>query len=503
MHKSLYTPPHRLLFLFIIVVAFIHLTLSLYVQKSVLQNTPVSGDESSMVFQGELFAGGEIYHPNSCPQASGIFKRHHVVMTRQKEYSKYPPGMALLFASAMRLGNKSAGAANLLASLLSLLLLTLIVWKTTRSPLATMLVSLLYTFASTTAFHAASWFSHSVPLLGALLLTLLLTLPYKKHYLGGIIGGILLFFRPLDAVLLLAAFGTTSLFFAFKEKKNIREIYKTYLFMALFFALFSLLYLLYHYIYTGNPLLSPYALYRHGNTLHTGEKLGEIQLKNNYFSNGLLALTPLWLESQLLWSTLLLPLALFAPFLWNKSRIKEYNLVLIFSILSILFFIFGYAIHNSPGGDSFGARYYFPALGGWFILVTLVIAHLTELLSKTHKIVVITMLLIILFSWFSYDFHRKTEGIRKKTNLRLYLFKETEKALPKDEKALVLIRLPFSMDPSWYVRQNPFEENRIIYGAFPWNRPDLIAGVQTCFSDRKIYILNYPTTTAVWQKVDF
>jgi hypothetical protein len=67
----------------------LHTVFSLYIQKTVLHNTPVSGDESSMVFQGQLFANGELFHKNSCSQAEGIFKRHHVVLTDKKEYSKY------------------------------------------------------------------------------------------------------------------------------------------------------------------------------------------------------------------------------------------------------------------------------------------------------------------------------------------------------------------------------------------------------------------------------
>lgn len=476
-----------------------HIAFSLYVQKTVLYDTPVSGDESSMVFQGQLFANGELFHENSSPQTEGVFKRHHVVLTNKKEYSKYPPGMALLFAAAIKLHNSDASLVNLFLSLISFLLFALLGWRITKSPLFVFLLSLQYLFATTLHFHAASWFSHNAPLLGALILALILTLPREKHYCSAVVGGILLFFRPFDAILLLGSFGIASLLSTTTDFKSYKS-YKVYGIMIPLFLFFVILFLGYHYIYTGDPLLSPYAIYQYGGTLKTGSKIGEIQLRHGYFSNGLMSLTPLWLHTQLRWSNLFLPLILVAPFLWRKWASKKEKPIILFAGIVILAYIFGYAVHNSSGGDSFGARYYIPSIWAWFLLVAFVVSTLIKSLQRRGKTVVITLFVVVVSGWFIYDFPAKSAGVREKVRERLQLFKDAEKHIQPNEKAVILIQNPITMDGPWYVRSNPFEEKHIVYGGYPWKKPELISTVAEVYPDHTVYILNYVKGKAHWKQ---
>ena len=71
---------------------------SIIVNRYSFKGYPASGDEGSLWFQTELFKEGKLWNRSLDKSVMGLFKRHHVVTTEEREYSKYPPGPALLFA---------------------------------------------------------------------------------------------------------------------------------------------------------------------------------------------------------------------------------------------------------------------------------------------------------------------------------------------------------------------------------------------------------------------
>jgi len=154
----------------------------IFTQNHSLQNLPVSGDEASMYFQAELFSDGKLF--NHLPEEIGkFFKRHHVIINGEKEFTKYPPGFSALLALFMLLN--IGWVTNILVTLLSFLLIYHIVYKVSGYQITAILSSLLYVFATTTIFHAASYFSHPLVQLLLLMTILLLIHSEQREYLPG------------------------------------------------------------------------------------------------------------------------------------------------------------------------------------------------------------------------------------------------------------------------------------------------------------------------------
>ncbi len=480
----------RVLFVIVLSALVLHLLLASYVRLSVLHDEVMSGDESSMLFQARLFAHGHLYRKNRCPSVGGVFKRHHVVLTKQREYSKYPPGIPALAAVAIIFGDTKARLVNLLLSTVALLLLSLIVIRTTRSYVALLVAVTGWVTSTTVHFHAASLFSHNAVLVSVLALMYVLMQKKPSAFAVGAICGVTLFFRPFDALLSVVALFPLLLYLP--ERKG-----KVVVHFGTVFAVFLLLFLGYQYLYTGSPFLSPYAVYRYGHSLKTGSHLGEIGTAGGYISNGLLALTPLWLKTMVSWSSLLLFLSPGALFLLRSERYKKQRLLMLFTVFLMLSYLFGYALHNAPGGDSYGARYYFPLIGPLLISAAFVADYLMLYPRKYVRFAVVVILLVSVVRFY-YDFSYKTVGIERRVSERLKLYRDAAMFVGNFGKSIVLIKNPPVMDAAWYVRDNPFADNTVLFGAYPWDHPELLTAVQACYPNRHIVVVDYEGKKSEW-----
>lgn len=467
---------------------------SIIVNRYSFKGHPASGDEASLWFQTELFKEGKLWNQSLDKSVMGLFKRHHVVTTEEREYSKYPPGPALLFA--MIPGDYNGFIANALLNCIIYTAGILILLELGFLFFMMLIFSSFFIFSAMITFNGASWFSHP----GAAALTaiaLLFLIKGEKngkrswYLLSGTVTGISIFMRPFDAALLLGAVLLYFLMEFLSSFNKFGEIFRKLFFIFLGILPFFILFLIYQKIYTGSFFRSPYSLYVFSADLRTGEKIGEITLTPfHYFKYGLGGLTPLWLKNMMRWTNpLVVPAAIIAVPFFFKFRQKK--TVLRLFVLVPLMFILGYALHNAPGGDSYGPRYYYPAMVCWFILASYPVCFLIKkyLPGETAQAVVIFIIATSTAGMAMHKHFAVADNIKDRFNIFTYC----EKRLP-DEKALIFVNNAKTFDPAFYIRHRPDLSDRIIYIRRPVNSGQL-STVMNLFPDRTVYDYNYHKST--------
>lgn len=460
----------------------------IFVQNNALLGHFVSGDESSMLFQAELFEAGKLYNENIPVSVAGHFKRHHVVMTEHLEFSKYPPGFPLLLAAFKKAGSENL--ANIAVTVLCFLLIYLIIYMISGYQITAVLASLLFIFATTVIFHAASYFSHPMTMLFLLFTVFFFLLAEKSgksyfYILAGIAQGLNFIVRPFDAALIILAF---ILYFLPEIKKEWKVILRKTLLALAGIIPFLVVFLIYQKIYTGSFFKSPYSLYLFSTNLATGQNLGEVTVGlSHYIFKGLGGFSWLWLKAQAHWSNqYLLWIALLLPVIRFKTLKKAERLI----IALPLAYLFGYALHNAAGGDSFGGRYYYPVLWCWFYGAAEVFRFITERYYRYLHFTLYFLFLGLIALYFHKDFQDKTVGIYGGVFKRFSIYSYTEDAVPAGEKAIVLIKRPFAMDPAFFTRHRFDYSDRLIYGRY-YNESQLFEKMKKYFPDRSLYIFDY------------
>jgi len=469
-----------------------------------LKRYPVSGDEISMIFQADVFSRGMLWNRTMANEIAPHFKRHHVITTPEREYSKYPPGMPLLMA----LFKKTVGMewTNSALSLACFLLLFFVTARLSGSRVTALLAALLFVLSTSVIFHAGSYFSHPAVLLAvlALVTTVMAAVTTddrrrrdRLFLLAGAIVGIVLFLRIWDAVIVAAALGlflTRELFLppatdrstglAARSRSFLRDLGL----ITAGAAPLILLFLAYQKIYTGSFFTTPYQLFYYQPQLLTGDRIGEINRSfDAYYEKGLLTLTPNWLKAQAQWTNkYLVWILLLLPFL-KLGRLRRFEWFVVFFPIA---YIAGYAIHNSGGGDSFGARYYYPALWCWFYGATETTQFVARRLWRYIHWVPYAAFLYALCIYWQEDFPGKETGIMRGVNKRFALYEHVERRVPPEEKAIVLIKRPTAMDASFFTRHELDLSDRILYGRY-FVKPRLAEDLKKNFPDRKIYVFNW------------
>lgn len=450
---------------------------------------PASGDEASHWFQSELFKEGKLWNESLDRNIMGLFKRHHVVTTEKKEYSKYPPGPSLFFSIIP--GSSNGFLLNILFNSVTYTAALLILLEFGMSFFTLLLFSSFFVFSAMTVFNGASWFSH--PAAAAFTALALLFLVYgeknlKKrwYFLSGLMIGITIFMRPFDAAMLLASISIYYFFELTGSLNKFRDFVKKLFFIFLGIVPIFILFLFYQKIYTGSFFKSPYSLYVFSSDLRTGEKIGEITMTfSHYFKYGLGGLTPLWLKNMMRWTNpLVVPAAIIAIPFFLKS--PSNRLMRLYVIIPVLFML-GYALHNAPGGDSYGPRYYYPAMICWFSLAAFSLdAFIKKMkIPESIKAIIIFILAISTTGIAIHKHFAVAENIRDRFNIYSY----SEKKLPEG-KSLVFVNSSKIFDPAFYIRHKPDLSDKIIYIRKPSDKASIIQ-LNNLFPDRTFYEYNY------------
>ena len=462
---------------------------SIAVNTFTLKKYQASGDEASLWFQSELFKEGKLWNKSLDKNIMGLFKRHHVVTTEEKEYSKYPPGPSLFFSIIP--GSTNGYIANIIFNSITFAAGILILFEFGFSFFTILLFSSFFVFSAMMIFHGASWFSHPAAAAFTALALLFIVYGEKKtnvlwFLLAGLMIGIDIFMRPFDAALLLVSI---LIYYFFELLPSFKQFFPVFKKLSVLFAgIFPvfIFFLIYQKIYTGSFLKSPYSLYVFSSDLRTGDHIGEITMTfAHYFKYGLGGLTPLWLNNMLEWTNpVVIPAALLAiPFFWKAGKNRLMRLYLIIPVI----FILGYALHNAPGGDSYGPRYYYPAMICWFSLAAFSLNYLMERFLPLLSLR-IAFLLIIAVSTCGFVIY-KHFAVVPNINDRFNLYSYSQKNIV-DEKALVFVNKAKTFDPAFYIRHKPDLSDRIIYIRKPSN-PDSLLILKNLFPDRAIYEYNY------------
>ncbi len=484
-----------------------------FTQEHSLKRYAVSGDETSLLFQAEIFSRGMLWNKPLPIEVAPHFKRHHVATLPDREFSKYPPGFPLLLAAAKL--TTGIEWTNLLVSLAIFLLLYTVSVRFSGARITGILAALFFALTTSTAFHAASYFSHPSVLLLVLLIVLVLATANQGFsrpllIVLGLLTGAILLFRPWDAVLTGAAlvlfFFREALFIPALGKRSLKERLFSFAHTVVVFGMgavpMAVLFLFYQKIYTGDFFTSPYQLYYYGVNLIPSERLNEIHANwRAYFDKGLFTLTPNWLKAQADWTNkYLIWLLLLLPVL-RLGRLRRFEWLVLFLPLT---FILGYAVHDSGGGDSFGSRYYYPALWCWFYgaaEVTRTCALYLGRIRHTRPLFWLpyAAFLAVLFWYWRDDFPGKETGIMRGVNKRFALYGHVEKRVPPFEKAIVLIQTPTAMDRLFFTRHKLDYSDHILYGRY-FDKEHLVSDLKRYFPDRTIYVFDWKKET---KKIEF
>jgi len=464
-------------------------SVSIAVNTFTLRKYPASGDEASLWFQSELFKEGKLWNESLDKNIMGLFKRHHVVTTGEKEYSKYPPGPSLFFSIIP--GDFNGFFANVFFNCVTYIAGLIILFAFGFSFFTLLIFSSLYVFSAMIIFNGASWFSHPGAAAFTALTILFIVYGEKKSsffwfFLSGLMIGIDIFMRPFDAALLLASILIYYFFELISSFDKFTKITKTVFFVFLGILPFFILFLFYQKIYTGSFFKSPYSLYVFSSDLRTGDHIGEVTMTlSHYFKYGLGGLTPLWLKNMMRWTNpVVVPAAILAiPFFWKAEK----NHLLRIYLIIPLVFIMGYALHNAPGGDSYGPRYYYPAMICWFSLAAFSINFIIEK-SGSYELIFSTILCILIITTAGMAIH-KHSAIKANIIDRFSIYSYSVEII-KDSKALVFIKETKTLDSAFFIRNKPDFSDKILYIRKPEDHDSLLL-LNNLFPDRTIYEYNY------------
>ncbi|MFO7734889.1 MAG: hypothetical protein R6W70_01600, partial [bacterium] len=153
-------------------------------------------------------------------------------------------------------------------------------------------------------------------------------------------------------------------------------------------------------------------------------------------------------------------------------------------------FILGYAFHNAPGGDSYGARYYFPVFFAFCAGTAVVITSISICFKKVFGSIAILITAMTSILYFQGDMKIKNLVIHRRVKERFSIFKYVSDKLPPEEKHIVLIKNPPAMDSAFFSRRKHDMSDDILYGLYPENSSEKILQLRTDFPLRNLYLFD-------------
>ncbi len=341
----------------------------------VLQDFPMSEDEYSTVYQAQLFAEGRL----AADVTDEAFALKQLVLDG-KLYSKYEPGWPLLLAPGI-----AAGIPWLINPLLAAVALLTIcsIGRRLFGKRAGAGAAALCLVSPFFLLNSAGYNSHPASLATSLLFVLFYIRTVED---GGIANALAagaalgtgLLVRPFDAFVVSLPFAIYSLWLMIRRRGGMRVgqasslttgkmpvpqpgLIVQMLSMGAVVMVFAAALLAYQWVQTGDAMLSPRTVYQDPALI--GLAAPPVDNPDIDFDLAaiwrlnVLGFTPVWLARLGFW---LVPFttifALFALFV-KKSRWER---LLWCSIASV---IVGYFFHLGSGGDGYGPRYYYAALG--------------------------------------------------------------------------------------------------------------------------------------------
>ncbi|HOW51355.1 MAG TPA: hypothetical protein PLV42_04835 [bacterium] len=487
------------------IVAFLLIAFSaLFIHHAVLKGYAYSGDEASTLYQGQIFAQGDLWKEPLPAELQRSFPRHHVVVQEDREYSKYPPLTALAIAAALAFNHAEwANIAVTMAAFLLLLWCARLLSGGWRVPLLT---AIPFLFATTVIFHAASYFSHPLSMCLILATVIALILNERSRDNGGrrryafIIGllvGLLLLARPYDALLTAAAIVCYHLWdlAAGPDRRALLRRWAArwgeWLALIGGGAIGAFLFLGYQKLYTGSFFLSPYRIYDAG-----GEVMAELTLTaDQLFGRGLSEITVHWLGQQAAWSSAaVMVLAVIYFSVRSRKMRRSERIVLLLPLL----FIVGYAFHPFFGGDSFGARYYYPVIWCWFYAAAALIQYLARRFTQGHGAFLYLLFAVAVTVPFHQQLIDRCNGVSAVVAERFSLNRAIEERIPTHERAVVLLGRTPQYDGPFYVRHDPLLRDRIVYGCYRTGFP-LTDDFQRAFPGRSYYKADFDRSAGVFR----
>ena len=325
------------------------------IAQVVLHDFPFSEDEFSTLYQARLFAGGRL----AADVTDEAFALNQMVLDG-KLYSKYEPGWPLLLAAGVIAGlpwlvNPLIGAATLWA-----------IYALGRRlfgehvALGAAAVCALSPFF---LLNSASYYSHPASLLTPVAFVLFYIRAAEggrrvDALAAGAAIGLGLLVRPFDAFFIALPFALHAFWLAARDRgKRLPQV----LLMAATVALFAAALLAYQRLQTGHPLVSPRTLYRDpasiGRDLPASTRPDVSFDLREIIRLNVLGFTPLWLVRLTFW---LVPLSAFFVLIALVARKARWERLLWCSAACLAA---GYMLHTASGGDGYGPRYYYAALG--------------------------------------------------------------------------------------------------------------------------------------------
>jgi 4-amino-4-deoxy-L-arabinose transferase-like glycosyltransferase len=338
-------------------VLVVNAVLSLYTAVVTLRIFPNASDEYSYLVQAQLFASGNLSVPS--PQKPEFFDFDNIV-NNGRFFSKYPPGWPLLLSVGAALG--APWIVNSLIGAVTLGLLHLTARKH-FSVQAANLVLLMLTCSPFFVFNSASYFSHPSCLLS-------IALAYYFYFnemegpasplqaaLFGASAGLAFLIRPFTMVALTVPLWIHLGIRTWTTRRwpeNVRVALSACGAVLAFLGIF----ILYNYLQTGDPLLQPFTLYDSHDKPRipvTIETLGEWLYR--------FVVLRLW-ELNCDWMPFCLPLL----GLCLARRVLREDAKVRLLLCSVGTLVISFSLYPTDGGNRYGPRYIYEALGAIAIL---------------------------------------------------------------------------------------------------------------------------------------
>ena len=328
---------------------------------AVLRDFPFSEDEYSTLYQAKLFASGRL----AADVTHEAFALNQLVFDGQL-YSKYEPGWPLLLAPGVLLG---------LPWLVNPILGAVAIWAIVAlgrhlyGDRAAIGAAALCVISPFFLLNTASYYSHPASLAAALLFVLFYIRTVEKGgtlyaVAAGAALGMGLLVRSFDAFVVSVPFAFYSLWLMIRQP---RAMLGRLLVMGATVLIFAAALLAYQWAQTGDPLLSPRALYCDPSLLgapQVGADNPDIDFDlARVWRDNVLGFTPRWMMELMYWLMPFSALFMLVALLGKKSRWER----LLWASTGCV--VAGYMFHLGSGGDGYGPRYYYAALG-FFCLFT-------------------------------------------------------------------------------------------------------------------------------------
>ena len=427
----------------------------------VLQDFPLSEDEYSTLYQAELFAGGRL----AADVTDEAFALNQAVLDG-KLYSKYEPGWPLLLAAGVLTGkpwivNPLLGAAAVWA--IYALGRRLYGQRTALGAAALCVVAPFF------LLNTASYYSHPASLATTLLFVLFYVRTvedggWHNAAAAGAALGVGLLARSFDAFVIAVPFALYSLWLMIRRP---REMAGRMLLMGSVVVLFVCVLLGYQWLQTGDPLLSPRAVYCDpalAGVGSTGTDNPDIEFNlAQVWRLNVLGFTPGWIAELGIWLMPFSLLFLLVALLGRKSRWER----LLWASTGCV--VVGYFFHLGSGGDGYGPRYYYAALGFLSLFTARGVVLLWSRWSSGRlralwRAVVTTIVIVGLMMDVAWLLPAVLAGTHEVIRARSSVYRYVDKAGIRD--ALVFIDSDMPEHNGWFTRNGPSMDGSVLYARY-------------------------------------